>query len=236
MEESYIECAHCGERFFYDLTQCPHCGKNVYPDETDIDADTGDESIYGQLVGGILAVTVGWFVTGVLGVLLYIATVWIFDGRAYSMPYQLLRYASLPIAAFLGGYITVEMTERAPALFGALVGAMSITFAILLASYEKDLTSELLFTADMTFWWVTIMIAGVGGAILNARLSKKAAIDKLFSLPDSEDGLYQELYVKVGYNHARVERLVELERERFPDASRYYLLKSAIRQWERDNR
>jgi hypothetical protein len=152
------------------------------------------------------------------------------------MPTQLMLFVSLPAGAFLGGYITVSITKRAPLLFGALVGALSVPFAILLISYERDLASEPLFSMEILLWWAAIVIGGVGGAITNTRLSEKAAIDRLFSLPETEDELYQELYVKVGYNHARVERLVELERERFPDASRHYLLKSAIRHWERDNR
>ena len=128
------------------------------------------------------------------------------------------------------------MTRRSPLIFGALVGVLSISFAILIASYERDLAFEPIFTPEMVLWWGTILIAGVGGALANARFSERAAIDQLFALPESEDELYQDLYVKVGYDHARVERLVDLERERFPDASRYYLLKSAIRHWERDNR
>jgi hypothetical protein len=236
IDDSYIECAHCGERFFYDLITCPNCGISVYPDEGDQREHTNEETIYGEVMGGILAVAVGWFVTGVVGVLIYIATVWIFNERAYMMPTQLLLYSSVPVGAFFGGYITVSMTKRAPILFGTIVGVMSLTFAILLVSYERDLASEPLLTAEMILWWAVIILGGVGGALSNALLSKKAAIDQLFSLPDNEDKLYQELYGKVGYNHARVERLIELEREQFPDASRYYLLKSAIRSWERDNR
>ena len=34
-----IECAYCGERFYYELTRCPNCGRDVYEPEYDEDAE-----------------------------------------------------------------------------------------------------------------------------------------------------------------------------------------------------
>ena len=78
---------------------------------------------------------------------------------------------------------------------------LSISFAILIASYERDLVFEPLFTPEMILWWGTILIAGVGGALANARFSERTAIDQLFSLPESEDELYQ-LYKQEKNHHS----------------------------------
>ena len=34
---SEIECAHCGESFYYELDRCPNCGRSVYSPEEDED-------------------------------------------------------------------------------------------------------------------------------------------------------------------------------------------------------
>jgi hypothetical protein len=52
----------------------------------------------------------------------------------------------------------------------------------------------------------------------------------------SHDALYQELLRKAGGNQALVDRLIEFERKRMPDASREELARSAIERWERDRR
>lgn len=236
MNDNYIECVHCGERFFYDLTKCPHCGVSLYAEEIDFEEETLEKSIYDEILGGILAVAVGWFISGIIGVLNYMVTTWFFGEQAYRYPFQILRYASMPIGTFVGSYVAVAMTKRSAILYGVLVSVLSFSFTILIASYERDLTIQPLFTRDILIWWAFILFAGVAGALTNAKISERAEIDQLFSLPDNEDELYEQLYIKVGYDHARVERLVGLERERFPEASRYYLLKSAIGHWERDNR
>ena len=235
MNDSHIECAHCGESFYYDLTSCPNCGISVYPEEGELEEVILEETIYSEFVGGILAVFLGWFVSGVIGVLIYIAPLWLFGEQAYHMPLLILRFGSLPIGSYVGSFTAVAMTKRSPLLYGTLVGVLSFSYAVLFASYERDLAVQPLITTGMLVWWGVILIAGVAGALTNARFSERAVIEQLFSLPDSEDELYEQLYIKVGYDYARVERLIDLERERFPHASRYYLIKSAISQWERDS-
>ena len=68
--------------------------------------------------------------------------------------------------------------------------------------------------------------------------------DVLFEKPglevDVENGieakLRQNLRVKLAYDESKVDRSIELERERRPDASMRSLLESAIERWERENR
>jgi hypothetical protein len=48
--------------------------------------------------------------------------------------------------------------------------------------------------------------------------------------------LRQNLRVKVGWDDSKIDRLIDLERERMPNASLQTLMESAIERWERDNR
>jgi len=48
--------------------------------------------------------------------------------------------------------------------------------------------------------------------------------------------LRQNLRVKVGYDEARVDRLIEMERQKQPNASLRSLMEAAIEHWERNNR
>jgi len=49
-------------------------------------------------------------------------------------------------------------------------------------------------------------------------------------------GLRQNLRLKVGYNEATIDRLIQLERERLPNATLQTLMEVAIERWERENR
>ena len=48
--------------------------------------------------------------------------------------------------------------------------------------------------------------------------------------------LRHSLRLKVGSNEAKIDRLIQLERERMPKASTQALMEAAIEHWERDNR
>src|SRR4051794_14686085 len=49
-------------------------------------------------------------------------------------------------------------------------------------------------------------------------------------------GLRQNLRLKVMYDEAKIDRLIEAERQRTPGANLAQLMRSAIERWERDNR
>jgi hypothetical protein len=48
--------------------------------------------------------------------------------------------------------------------------------------------------------------------------------------------LRQNLRLKVGWDESKIDRLIQLERERLPKASLQTLMEAAIERWERDNR
>jgi len=50
------------------------------------------------------------------------------------------------------------------------------------------------------------------------------------------ESLRQNLRLKTGYNEPLIDRLVQFERERLPNAPLQTLMESAIERWERDNR
>jgi hypothetical protein len=48
--------------------------------------------------------------------------------------------------------------------------------------------------------------------------------------------LRQNLRLKLSYDETKIDRLLQLEREKMPNASLQQLMQSAIERWERDNR
>jgi hypothetical protein len=56
------------------------------------------------------------------------------------------------------------------------------------------------------------------------------------SAPATEATLRQNLRLKLGYNELAIDRLIQLEREKLPDASLQTLMEAAIERWERENR
>lgn len=48
--------------------------------------------------------------------------------------------------------------------------------------------------------------------------------------------LRQNLRLKAGYDEATIDRLIDLERRKFPNAPVGKLMEAAIERWERDNR
>jgi apolipoprotein N-acyltransferase len=54
--------------------------------------------------------------------------------------------------------------------------------------------------------------------------------------PSTLAALRQNLRLKVGWDESKIDRLIQLERERLPKASLQTLMEAAIERWERDNR
>ena len=81
---------------------------------------------------------------------------------------------------------------------------------------------------------VIVVILGV----LYFGLRKKPAASRSRKRENSAvlAGLRQNLRLKVGWDEARIDRLIALERERLPKASLQTLMEAAIERWERDNR
>jgi hypothetical protein len=59
--------------------------------------------------------------------------------------------------------------------------------------------------------------------------------DELFNQSLKQAALHNDLLQKVGGDREAVERLIEFERQRLPDANRITWLQNAIQHWEQDN-
>lgn len=69
------------------------------------------------------------------------------------------------------------------------------------------------------------------------RFTKKPyPVDELFGASIDQAEMFDDLLVKVGGDRETVERLIDFERQQYPQGNRLVWLKNAIRRWERDNR
>ncbi len=86
------------------------------------------------------------------------------------------------------------------------------------------------------------VVIAVAKPILKSALSNlddnEHAVAKEVQVDETEEigVLYEDLLVKVFYDHATVKRLIQYEKKRTPSASPKELLKNAIDRWIRDNR
>ena len=65
---------------------------------------------------------------------------------------------------------------------------------------------------------------------------EKELAEDLFSGAMQEAVLFDDLLSKVGGDRSVVERLIEYERRKRPEATRLICLKNAIQRWEKENR
>ena len=65
---------------------------------------------------------------------------------------------------------------------------------------------------------------------------RQELVKDLFAPVLDQAELYNQLLVKVRFDHYTAERLVDLERQRDPDADSRTWIENAIQRWERDNR
>ena len=69
------------------------------------------------------------------------------------------------------------------------------------------------------------------------RLTRKPyPADELFGAAINQGGAFNELLIKVGGDRETAERLVDFERQRYPQGNRMLWLRNAIQRWEQDNR
>ncbi len=231
---SEIECARCGERFFYELTHCPDCGVSVYRGELDEDDwDASAPSPGTQVWGALGAVAGGWLLGSILAGAAYFGIQ--AAGTPGSALTRALQFAAVPLGAFVGGYFVGVTLSRPPKLYGLGVGALSIGTAILLTAYERDLAIEPLIRGETLPWWALTALAGWWAAGLAHKRQERAQVARFFS-PRSEAELYQDLLAKVGFDKDTAERLIQYEHARAPNATRQTLLRSAVDRWQRDNR
>jgi len=79
-------------------------------------------------------------------------------------------------------------------------------------------------------------IADKIGAFFRQITGKPYRADEVFGDALDQASLYNDLLLKVGGDRATVERLVDYESQRLPNATRKVWLENAIQRWEADNR
>ena len=72
--------------------------------------------------------------------------------------------------------------------------------------------------------------------VANRSSFSPSKISQMFTTSQKSDELYRTLLKKTMGDRATVERLLEFERKRTPNANREQLLRSAIERWQHDNR
>jgi len=231
---SDLECPHCGATFSYELTRCPNCGVNIYfPEE-------GEEGEFSQSFSNFvdtfrlpLGILAGWAATMVLSFSLYLPIRYAFTAPQSQYVIYAIVVACIAAGTFAGGFAAVRVAKENVILDALLVGlaGVGIVIVILLREWRTVLPFS-----SVTLGWLVILGAGYGGAKVAEKMLQKSTVETLFVVPPTEENLYQDLFIKVGYDHDIARRLIEYERERKPQAKRSQLIRNAIQRWERDNR
>lgn len=231
-----IECPHCGAKFHYELTRCPNCGVNIYfPDEEE--EEEGEFSkAFSRFIDSIrfpLGILAGWATTIVPSLGLYIPIRFAFTAPQSGHVVYALVVACITVSSFTGGFLAVRVARKYVIVSGVLIGLAGVGVAIVISLREWK--SALPFPS-VTLGWIVILAASFGGAQVAEKMLQKVTLQSLFVVLPTEENLYQDLFVKVGYDHGIAQRLIEYERQRTPHATRSKLIRNAIQRWERDNR
>jgi hypothetical protein len=137
------------------------------------------------------------------------------------------------VGSFAGGFLAVRVAREKVVLGALLAGLASVGIGIAISLREW---STALPSAGVILGWIMILAASFGGAKVAENMLRKLTVETLFVVPSTEENLYQNLFIKAGYDHDIAKRLIEYEHQRAPQASRSELIRNAIRHWERDNR
>jgi hypothetical protein len=231
---NYLECPHCGAKFHYELTRCPNCGVNIYfPD----DEEDGEFSkAFSRFIDSNrfpLGVLAGWSAIIVLSLGLYIPIRFAFTTPQSGYVVYALLVACVSVGSFAGGFFAARVARKRVMVSAALVGLVGIGIAIVVLLREWK---TVLPFPSVTLGWIVILAASFGGAKVAEKMLRKAILQSLFIVPPTEENLYQDLFIKAGYDHDIAKRLIEYERLRTPQATRSELIRNAIQRWERDNR
>ena len=232
---SDLECPHCGAKFHYELTHCPKCGVNIYFPEEDEEDDEFSQT-FSSFVDTFrfpLGILAGWVASIALSLGLYIPIRFAFTLPQSGYIIYSIAVACIAIGTFTGGFLAVRIAKEKVALSALLVGIVGVGIAI--AILLREWTTLFPFPS-VTLGWLVILGAGYAGAKVAEKMLQKVTVETLFVVPQTEENLYQDLFIKVGYDHDIAKRLIEYERQRAPQAKRSQLIRSAIQRWEHDNR
>ncbi len=240
--ESTIECAHCGELFYYELNHCPNCGRPVYPDEEaheDFEPGRpGGIELFEELASGltaVVAILLGLLLSFAAGSLLFFGLRSLFGAELFQGLLRPLLLFSVPAGAFGGGYLAAALDKKRPRSMGLWVGGLSILVAVTVTAFERDLSVEPFFSWETFPWWAATLLAGYAGGETWRRMQRNQVLRELFPDLPEEETLFEDLMARIGNDTERAERLIEFERQYMPNATRRTLIESAIQRWERDN-
>jgi len=229
-----LECPHCGATFHYELTRCPNCGVNIYfPDEE----EDGDFSkAFTRFVDSFrfpLGILAGWTAAIVLSLSLYLPIRFTFTTPQSGYVVYSIVVVCIIVGAFAGGFFAIRVTREKVILSAALVGLVSVGIAIVILLREWR---TVLPFPTVPLGWLVILTASFVGAKVAENMLQKVSVESLYVVPQTEENLYQDLFIKAGYDHNVANRLIEYERQRAPQAKRSQLIRNAIQRWEQDNR
>jgi ribosomal protein L37E len=239
-DQQQIECPRCGEEVYYELTRCPNCGLNFYLTDQQGDWWEGERNVSEErapwLDVSIVGLLLGWLVSGMMAFGVHYLIAQVFRSSSPSFIPQILIIFVNPAGAFIGGWVAIAFAERNAILHGIALGLFSIGDAILLEAYWRDLSYENLIRGQTILGWGLTLLAALLATSLYMKRAQRDMVKALFFPDRAESRLYEELYVKVGYDRDRVERLIDYERQRAPKEGRAELIERAIQRWNRDNR
>lgn len=229
-----LECPHCGARFHYELTRCPNCGVDIYFPEDEEDGDLS--KAFASFVDSFrfpLGILAGWTASIVLSLGLYIPSRFAFTMPQSKYVVYSVVVACITIGSFAGGFFAMRVAREKVYLGAMLAGLASVGIAIVILLREWGTALPF---AGVVLGWAVILGASFSGAKVAENMLRKVTVESLFIVPPTEENLYQDLFIKAGYDHQIARRLIEYERQRAPQATRSDLIGSAIQRWERDNR
>lgn len=229
-----LECPHCGATFHFELTRCPNCGVNIYFPEEEEDGELSRAlSSFVDSFRFPLGILAGWTVAIALSLSLYIPIRFAFTIPQSQYVVYAIVVACIVVGTFAGGFFAVRVAKEKVILCALLVGLVGVGIAIVILLREWR---TVLPFPSVTLGWLVILGSGFVGTKVAEKMLQKATFETLFVVPQTEENLYQDLFIKAGYDHNIAKRLIEYERQRAPQATRSKLIRNAIQRWERDNR
>jgi len=231
---SDLECPHCGATFSYELTHCPNCGVNIYFPEEEKDGEFSQA--FSNFIDSFrfpLGILAGWAAAIILSLSIYLPIRFAFTMPQSQYIVYALVVACISVGVFAGGFFAVRFAKEQVILSSLLVGLMGIGIAIVILLREWR---NVLPFPSVTVGWLVILGAGYAGAKVAERVLQNITVETQFVIPQTEENLYQDLFIKAGYDHDVAKRLIEYERQHAPQAKRAQLIRNAIQRWERDNR
>lgn len=240
--ESEIECARCGEVFYYELNRCPNCGQSVYVSEEDDDEGSGwgigpeRDTLEDWLAmfTPAAAIFAGLFFSFVVSTGSFLVLRSFFGDLGATWPGRGILLASVPFGAAVGGYAAAAMEGNRPGRMGWWVGGLSIIAAVVLAGVDRELNSGNWIALDTIPIWILTVLGGAAGGEFWRRRQRDEVVRQLFPNFPPEDTLYADLMKRIGHDTEIAERLIEHERYFMPNATRRTLIESALQRLERD--